>query len=147
MKIHVFDLDGTLVDSSHRYKTVQGKIDLEHWIKNSNKVLKDEPLPMAHLFRELLKDSNNFVVIATARVWCELSDLFLELHNLVPHALIARTEGDSTPGARLKLDGLKKLNLPDEAEYHIYEDNIEYLKTLMFELDGVGHYCPSNQGH
>lgn len=151
-EIHVFDLDGTLVDSSHRYKTLIDsnggeKIDLDYWRKNSDKVFLDEPLPLVEKFKELLKKPETLVVIATARVWCELSQKFLEHHNLMPHALIARmSEHDNRKGTDLKIEGLKKINVKD-AEYHIYEDNLDYLKGLMKEFNAIGHYCPSKQGH
>ena len=42
-KIKIYDLDGTLLDSSHRYRAVGGKIDLAHWRENDTPamVMKD----------------------------------------------------------------------------------------------------------
>lgn len=145
-KIHIFDLDGTLVDSSHRYRTINDKIDLDYWRENSNKVMADKLLPLAKYFRKLKKDKNCVVIIATARVWCKKSDKFLKKYNLTPDYLVARmSNNDNRKGTDLKIDGIKKLDI--NGKFFIHEDNKDYLSGLMREFDAIGYFYPSNQGH
>jgi len=160
-KLHVFDMDGTLVDSSHRYRTITDKqgnqrIDLDHWIANEHRVMHDELLPLAEEYQELLTDRSTYVVIATARIWCDLTDQFAKEKLGYPHSYFARKDRqDTRGGAALKIVGVKKLfNLKQFSqiqEVHVYEDNISYLKTICHAMPShvktVGHYFPSKQGH
>ena len=48
-KIRIYDLDGTIIDSSHRARHDEnGKLDLDHWKRNNTKenIFKDDLLPM-----------------------------------------------------------------------------------------------------
>jgi hydroxymethylpyrimidine pyrophosphatase-like HAD family hydrolase len=152
-EIHIFDFDGTLVDSSHRYQlTSEGKIDLKHWFDNSDKVLEDTLLPLVAKYRELLNNPEAYVIIATARVWCELSEKFIKIHDITPQYLIARKSKDDTrKGAKLKIQGVKRLlNLKqfrNVSRFHVYEDNKEYLEELSQAFQAVSHFIPSNQGY
>lgn len=158
-EIHIFDFDGTLVDSSHRYRTDASgeKIDLQFWIANEGKTLEDSPLPLMDKFKALCEDSNAYALIATARIWCDLSAKFVEMHNVKPNSLVARNGNDDRRGgAKLKIAHVNRLlNLKQFKSVkviHVYEDNYKYLMDIMqayiskgFEV--VGHYIPSNQGH
>lgn len=153
-EIHVFDFDGTLVDSSHRYRTMPcgTRIDLQHWIENEHKVMDDTLLPLVNHYRELMQDATKYVIVATARIWCDLSQKFVEMHDIEPQTVFARRDrSDTRPGAALKISGIKKLlNLKQFSaveKIHVYEDNIDYLKTICDSLNGEGHYFPSKQGH
>ena len=58
-KICIYDLDGTIIDSSHRAKySDEGILDLEHWKENSTKenIFRDELLP---LYWQLRSDYEN----------------------------------------------------------------------------------------
>jgi len=160
-EIHIFDFDGTLVDSSHRYKTITKnggeKIDLQYWIDNEGKTLQDSVLPLTKKFVAICQDSDKYAVIATARIWCHLSASFAYINNLIPNGLVARKDrNDGRGGALLKTTYINKLlNLKQFSNVtviHIYEDNYSYLVDMMevyknkgFEV--VGHYSPSKQGH
>ena len=161
-EIHIFDFDGTLVDSSHRYRTQicdDGieRIDLDFWVANECKTMQDECLPMVDKFRNLVNDSKAYALIATARIWCDLSEQFAFVHNLIPNGLVARRDrNDHRGGAALKIAHVNRLlNLKQFKAVdtiHVYEDNYSYLMTIMdaFRIKGfsvVGHYIPSNQGH
>ena len=65
--VHVFDMDGTIVSSEHRYRLdpATGKIDLAHWIENCKPEMieKDHLLPHAELYKALLADPTAYVVI------------------------------------------------------------------------------------
>lgn len=153
-RIHIYDMDGTLVDSSHRYKLMPcgTRIDLPHWRENSDKVANDTLLPQVDKFRELVKSAEDYVIIATARLWCNLTAAFVVKHNIEPNCVFARRgEDDRRGGAALKIEGVKKLlNLKQfqgVQEFHVYEDNVDYMKTICDEFNGKGYYFPSKQGH
>ena len=60
-EIHIFDLDGCVIDSLHRYKTLNDeniRIDLEHWIENytPEKISQDTLLPLAAYYKAQLEN-------------------------------------------------------------------------------------------
>ena len=152
--IQVFDLDGVLADSSHRYQLgADGKIDLEHWRYHSDKVFCDSVLPTAEVYKEGLQADNIATIIATARVWCQQSTAWV-IENLgPPDQLIYRLGDDDTRGgALLKIAGIKPLlDLPKYSnvqKIEVFEDNADYLKAICDALpNSIGHYIPSEQGH
>lgn len=161
-KIKVYDLDGTLIDSSHRYRTDEtGKrIDLEFWIANDTheKIFQDKFLILKKWLEHDLQRDDTFVIFATARACIEGDSTyqFLQHHNIMPDKFIHRQgREDKRGGAELKIQAIKPLlNLKPfkNATIHIFEDNINYLKTMVdaFYNSGkkvVGHYIPSKQGH
>ena len=152
--IHIFDFDGTLIDSSHRYRlNDSGKIDLKYWMANEHKADRDSALPLVADFQSLASDPQCYVIIATARVWCPLADTVCKRYNIVPHKLVSREgRNDSRAGAQLKLAAvLPLLNLKQFSNVervHVWEDNIAYLKNMCDILpNSIGHYIPSKQGH
>jgi len=162
-KIKIYDLDGTLIDSSHRYRAIGGKIDLQHWRDNDTleKVMQDTFLDLYEWLKVDLKRSDTFVIFATARA-CVKNDhnyQFLEYHGIMPDMFIHRQgEKDTRGGAELKIQAIKPLlNLKQfkNATVHIFEDNIQYLQDMVIALKGdfskgrkvVGHFVPSVQGH
>jgi phosphoglycolate phosphatase-like HAD superfamily hydrolase len=151
-EIHVFDFDGTLVDSSHRYRlNDSNKIDLNYWIENEHKAMNDKPLPLLKFYNKLQKDNERYPIIATARVWDETSKKYARKHNISGHIIARKDRADNRKGAELKIKGIKRLlNLKQFSNVKkivIYEDNIEYLETLMRAFDGLGVFVPSNQGY
>ena len=80
--LYIFDLDGTVIDSSHRQNTrPDGSLDLAHWIENNtvDKILADSLLPLAEKMREVRSDT---VAVITARVIQDADLAFLKRHNL-----------------------------------------------------------------
>lgn len=160
-EIHLFDIDGVLLDSSHRYKTIIGKdgkhkIDLDHWRENEVNCLQDPLLPMAETYKRLLLKKSAFVIIATSRIMKALDYKSIEEKLGLPHAFISRIN-DEQKGGMLKLRGLlhviNECNLHHVENISIYEDNAEYLKIIadgIFQGLGINptaFYIPSNQGH
>lgn len=160
-KIKIYDLDGTLIDSSHRYRTDEtGKrIDLDYWRKNETpeKIMQDKFLALKSWLDIDLKRRDTYVIFATARA-CIKGDTnyqFLQKHGIMPDKFIHRQGAtDSRGGAALKISGIKPiLNLAQfkHATIHIFEDNINYLYDMVQALKGrhpiVGHFIPSKQGH
>jgi phosphoglycolate phosphatase-like HAD superfamily hydrolase len=150
----IYDMDGTIVDSLHRYRTIVSdsgeRIDLEYWRENQHRAMDDTLLPMAEQYRLDLQDENCYVVIATARVMNAPDWQFVNEVLGMPDYFISRSEGDSQSGKTLKINGLAKFfNLQNfrNAEAVFYEDNIEYLKAVCDRFGIRGVYIPSKQGH
>lgn len=128
------------------------KIDLQHWIDNECLTMDDSLLPLIDQFRALVESDEDYVIIATARIWCELSEKYAIENDINPAIILARRDRlDKRGGAALKIQGVKRLlNLKQfqgVEEIHVYEDNISYLKEMCDTLGGKGHYFPSKQGH
>jgi hypothetical protein len=148
-------MDGTIVDSSHRYRTIIGednieRIDLQYWRDNENKAMDDGLLPMAEQYTKDLENSEVYVIIATARVIQGPDMQFIEQILGKPDYLISRKKGDNQSGKTLKINGLQKFfNLKQfkTADAVFYEDNIQYLKAVCDHFNIRGVYIPSVQGH
>jgi len=67
-RVAIYDMDGTIVCSLHRYKTIDNKIDLQYWRDNECKAMDDSLLPLAEQYKSDLADNDCFVIVATARV-------------------------------------------------------------------------------
>jgi hypothetical protein len=152
--VKIFDMDGTIVDSSHRYRTIiddKGeRIDLPFWRENSHLAMDDSLLPLAAEYHAALMDENCFVIIATARVMGEPDWQFVREILGEPDYFISRKDGDSQSGSTLKINGLAKFfNLVTfkDAEFTFYEDNVHYLKAVCDRFKIKGVYVPSKQGH
>ena len=158
-RINIYDCDGILLDSLHRYKIGEnGKIDLAHWRKYDKReyILKDKPSVLAEHYKKALANPEIFVIIATARA-CEYNDsnyehIFSTLGR--PNAFIHRQgANDNRGGAELKLDGILPILAHKKgASVHVYEDNSDYLRDLCHAIRDagfktVGHFNPSHQGH
>jgi hydroxymethylpyrimidine pyrophosphatase-like HAD family hydrolase len=153
-RVAIYDMDGTIVDSSHRYRTIVDdtgeKIDLEFWRENQYNAMNDSLLPMAEQYRADLFDENCYVIIATARVMNAPDWQFVKEILGEPDYFISRNEGDSQSGKTLKINGLAKFfNLTNfkNADFVFYEDNISYLKAVCDRFNIRGVYIPSIQGH
>ncbi len=155
-KIRIYDMDGTVVCSLHRYKTITHadnveRIDLTFWRENEFRALDDSLLPLAEQYKADLKDNNTFVVIATARVLHAPDKQFIREILGQPDHIISRAADDSRSGGLLKILGLKKLlSLKQFAKVRdiiFYEDNVSYLKTVCDYFNITGVYIPSKQGH
>lgn len=107
----IFDLDHTVIDSSHRQLTkADGSLDLAHWRENCTheKIMADTLLPLAEVLREALKNPRQNVIICTARVLGRSDISFLAKHGLLASVILSRSEGDTTPDAKLKTRLLKQ---------------------------------------
>ncbi len=153
-RVAIYDMDGTIVDSSHRYRTIIDengeRIDLDFWRENEYRAMDDKLLPMADQYKNDLADPNCYVIIATARVMHEPDWQFVKEILGEPDYFISRKDGDSQSGKTLKINGLARffnlLNFKD-AEFVFYEDNISYLKAVCDRFNIRGVYIPSVQGH
>lgn len=153
-RVAIYDMDGTIVDSSHRYRTITDengeRIDLDFWRENEYRAMDDGLLPLFEQYRKDLADENCYTIIATARVMNEPDWQFVNEILGMPDYFISRKAGDSVSGKTLKINGLAKFfNLITfkDADFVFYEDNISYLKAVCDRFNIRGVYIPSVQGH
>jgi len=152
-RISIYDMDGTVVCSMHRYKTTEdNKIDLAYWRENEYKAMEDSLLPLAAQYHAELNDPECFVIIATARILHYHDHQFINTVLGKPDHIISRKMSDTRSGGLLKILGLKKLfslkqfsKVKDTAVF--YEDNTSYLKAVCDYFNIRGVYIPSKQGH
>ena len=107
---YIFDLDHTVIDSSHRQLTrADGTLDLDNWIENCTreKIMQDKILPLADLMRSAWDNGNN-VIVCTARVLSTWDHVFLAAHNLQAQAILGRAPVDDRGDAEMKRDLLLK---------------------------------------
>ena len=151
-RIAIYDMDGTIVCSLHRYSiTNTGKINLQHWRDNQHKAMEDSLLPLAAQYKRDLYNPECYVIIATARVLNEPDIRFIQEVLGEPDHIISRKGNEDTrSGKELKISGLAKFfNLINfrQADAVFYEDNVEYLKAVCDRFQITGVYIPSQQGH
>lgn len=154
-RVSIYDMDGTIVDSLHRYRTLIDdngieKIDLEYWRANEHLAYDDSLLPLAESYRRDIADSSCYVIIATARILRDADYRFISEKLGNPNHIISRKEGSNISGGLLKINGLKKFfNLKNfkNAAWTFYEDNTSYLKAVCDYFNITGVYIPSKQGH
>jgi hypothetical protein len=155
-RIAIYDMDGTIVCSLHRYRTIfddRGeRIDLGYWRENEYRALEDSLLPLAEQYKKDNADPDCIVIIATARVLRDADLTFISTKLGDPDHIVSRADGDSTSGGTLKVYGLKPIieeyrDMFDIDDIIFYEDNVQYLKTVCDAFNIRGVYIPSKQGH
>jgi hypothetical protein len=106
MQYFIFDLDHTIIDSSHRQSYLaDGSLDLVHWRENSTpeKIQQDSLLPLASHWSSLLDNLNIRIIVCTARVMAAADYQFLTEHGLFADYILSRPEGDTSGDASLKI--------------------------------------------
>jgi len=109
--LYIFDLDGTVIDSSHRQNTLpDGSLDLANWIENNTpeKILADSLLPLADKMRSV-RSTQDTVAVITARVIGDADLAFMSRNRLKFDHLFSRAEGNHTPDDLLKRRAILKL--------------------------------------
>ena len=133
--IYIFDLDHTVIDSSHRQITrADGSLDLDHWIENCTreKIYQDKLLPLARLMRSAYAQGHQ-VIVCTARVLSVWDHAFLADHDLKAHAILSRPMGCADADDMLKenllFDYFKGVPLARwTRQAYFYDDNKNVLK-------------------
>lgn len=96
MKIVIFDLDETVIDSSHRTpNNPDGTLNLPAYIEKHTpaNVRKDKLLPLARIMRECYV-SGYYVIVLTARFMHSCDYQFLARHGLNYHRLFSREQAN-----------------------------------------------------
>ena len=108
--ISIFDLDGTIIDSSHRQATLaDGTLNLGAWIENCTPemIFKDTVLPLAEQIRKRRK-AGDYVIVCTARLMSKVDYEFLMNEGICPDKIISRPSGNMEADGFLKAKQLKK---------------------------------------
>ena len=134
-RIVIYDLDGTIIDSSHRIKLHDnGSLDLEHWKQNSTKeqIFKDDLLP---LYWQLVSDykQGNYIVLCTARELGKWDYEYLHQMGIYYDKIISRPKGNTTVDHVLKKSQLRYFwNLKPFQNIHktFYDDNDNNLSAI-----------------
>ena len=143
MRISVWDLDGTVINSNHRHATkADGSLDLEHWIENNTpqKIARDTLLPLIHTMR-VEAQLGKFVVICTARVLARADYIFLRNNKVPFDYVLSRPRGDATGDAELKVRGMSRLLSKlrrDWSHCEMWDDNtsvIEVMRSLGVKVN------------
>ncbi len=110
--VFIFDLDGTVIDSSHRTPThSDGTLNLEKYLelRVPEYIFKDSLLPLARVMRRLY-DEGHYIIICTARIMSQADMDFLEKNNIPYHLMQARLPSeDRVKDATLKTKKIGKL--------------------------------------
>ena len=143
-KIHAYDLDGTLIDSSHRYAALpNGNVDLAHWVANHHKLDSDTLLPLADQYRRDVADPTCYVVICTLRPPHPLDIRYIARNLGMPNCLImnSKNESENMQGFKrrhfARLFNLRQFkNLPRYfwEDSRVYVDTCKHLFTRVFHV-------------
>lgn len=105
LRTFIFDLDDTVIDSSHRQRVLpNGDIDLAHWrrFNTAKNILADGLLPLAEQMRHAIRDGLD-VAIMTSRVMGHADRVFLNIHGLLAPSIYSRDPSDLRGAGELKL--------------------------------------------
>lgn len=138
-KIAIWDLDLTVIDSSHRQCFLpDGRLDLDHWRENTTreKIFADSLLPLADIMREQYYNQPDTVVcVLTSRVMTRHDFDFLAFHDLYSDILISRVHESVTFGCgELKRGQIiqlaRQFSIPSREFYRftVYDDNLSVLR-------------------
>lgn len=157
MAVVVFDLDMTVVDSSHRHVSKpDGSIDLAHWFENCHRVKDDTLLPLATAVRRLY-NAGHKIVLCTSRCMQAADYAWMDKHSeqLPHHAFFSRSGrfvgkdspefatsyhgfiGDERSDELIKLEQvtryIKSLGFKnfDDANVIIFEDNLKTIDAFQ----------------
>jgi len=152
-QIHVFDLDGVLVDSSHRYRNKSdGTLDIEYWLKNRTpeKIAQDKLLPTSRQYVSSLVNDDIYTIICTSRTDSGHDRNFIEDRLGYPDLLLMRCSNpiDYSPDTVLKRRALQRiLNLKQfqNIPCTLWEDNLKNIEALR-DLFTHCIYIISKQG-
>ena len=109
--ISIFDLDGTIIDSSHRQMVKSdGTLDLAKWFEfaTPEKIFQDKVLPLAQQVRKRQK-RGDYVMVCTARNMTDADFEFLQNEGICPHKIISRPKGNMEADGVLKAKQLRSL--------------------------------------
>ena len=134
-KIRIYDLDGTIIDSSHRARHDQnGKLDLDHWKENNTKekIFQVELLPM---FWQLVADYKNgdYIILCTAREMGKWDYEYLALMGIYYDKILSRPTGEMTADYKLKkrlLNPYFNLKPFQNIAKYFYDDNTSNLLAI-----------------
>ena len=138
--IKIFDLDGTVIDSTHRQTYREdGTLSISTWRENNTPdlIAQDKLLPLAKQMRTAY-NRGDYVIICTAREIGAADYDFLRLHDLKFNAIVSRT--NDLPDFAMKLYGLHNLCRQLRVSWArfckaaiMYDDNLSVIEGLTDE--------------
>ena len=124
--VPVFDLDGVLIDASHRQNcNPDGSLNLKAYRKNSTaeKIALDKTLPLIEAINILNAEKIKYHV-CTARVACEFTRKLLADNNINPVSIMARNgDNDTRRDYELKSSHLLKFGFRERRNMVLIDDN------------------------
>lgn len=149
-RIHIYDVDGVLLDSTHRFRTLPcGIVDLAHWTDNRHFACNDTYLPLARQFIEDCLAPEVYTIVCTARQMHLEEWLAWERLFPMPDQFLSRAKGDSRGSIAMKTAKLRKVlslrqfsGLP-----RVYwEDTKDILDAVSAAVGARGVFVQSSQG-
>lgn len=145
-KAVIFDLDGTVIDSSHRANFLpDGSLNLADWIENNKpaKILEDSELPLANLWRGLIAGGMT-IAICTARFMQDADHLWLRERGLFANVIFSRPLGCRDADHDLKREQLSAwINAEGFERVTMYDDNKNVRETIsqlgVVCIDPIGY--------
>lgn len=144
-RIHTYDLDGVLVDTSHRYRNKpDGTIDLDFWNENRTpqKIGQDKLLPLASQYVKDCLNPETYTILCTSRMFHVLDVQFIIGCLGAPDKLIMRPVGNMEADGILKRRQLQRIfnlkqfqNLPKK----FWDDNPKNINACRDLFDIVFH--------
>ena len=136
--IYIFDLDETVLDSSHRKIATDNEREfLEHWKKHNTakNILRDKPLPLLRFMRMLISKGKP-VWILTAREMGIADYRLLENLGIRAKVILSRKAGDNRPDPIFKVARIRPLlNLPTiRNQEMIFFDDKEANRKALGEI-------------
>lgn len=140
----IFDLDHTVIDSSHRQATLaDGSLDLAHWFENNTpeKIALDKLLPLASQMRNIYA-AGHTVIVCTARS-IETPEIekahadFFAANDLPFHVFLNREPGNMEGDATLKIRLLNDYFVSEgytsarEANAIMFDDNLKVIAAML----------------
>lgn len=149
-QLFVFDLDGVLVDTSHRYRNKpDGTIDLDYWfaMRTPENIAKDTLLHHSRVYFEANADPRIYTIICTSRMYNVMDIEFIVGYLGAPNKLLMRPEDERlSPDGQLKRRQLQRIfNLKQfkGLPKFLWEDNKGNIEALHDIFDNVT-YVPSH---
>lgn len=142
-KIHAYDFDGTLVDSSHRYRALpNGNVDLAHWREYHHELWSDKLLPLAEQYMADIANPETYVIICTLRAphWSDIR--YIQTRLAMPDLLIMNTKNGEHDMSNFKRAHFARLfNLRQFAKLprFFWEDSRVYVETTRDLFTRVFH--------
>ncbi len=134
MRLYIYDLDGTVIDSSHRRRfDTDGNLRLSYWKSHNTRkdIFGDSLLPLAkHMKKKMI---GNIVLVCTARNISQDDLDFLENNGLRYDHIISRPKGVNTEDHILKYHQLKKFLVQNPylpKRKIMYDDSMENLQEI-----------------
>ena len=139
MAFIVFDLDGTVIDSSHRALNKPcGSIDLAHWRENCTpeKIAQDKVLPLARAMRRMYA-AGHTIIVCTSRIMQDADFQFLRDNDLPHHVVLHRDILDDRSCGDMKVAHLTEYLLAHTGKgiadnnVVMFEDNMGVINAMM----------------